>query len=99
MAATDTNALSGPSGIYPKRVTIARIGLYVALTLAAIFFLAPLYVMIVTSLKSMDEIRQGNVIALPEAASLAARPAPGPRPAPACAARGSVPGSGIRSVS
>lgn len=73
MAATDINAPAvGPSGIRPKHLTVGRVGLYLALTLAAIFFLAPLYVMIVTSLKSMDEIRQGNVIALPEAASLAA---------------------------
>ena len=42
-----------------------RIALYVLLTLAAAFFLAPLYVMLVTSLKSMAEIRQGQIFALP----------------------------------
>ncbi|SFG76578.1 carbohydrate ABC transporter membrane protein 2, CUT1 family [Duganella sp. CF458] len=48
----------------------ARIGLYVFLASAALFFLLPLYVMLVTSLKSMDEIRLGNIFALPLAPSL-----------------------------
>ncbi len=73
MTMTDKATLdSGPAGIRPKHLTAGRVGLYVALALAAIFFMAPLYVMIVTSLKSMDEIRQGNVIALPEVPSTAA---------------------------
>lgn len=53
-----------------RRWTPARIGLYVFLLGAALFFLLPLYVMIVTSLKSMDEIRQGGIFALPHAATL-----------------------------
>ena len=40
------------------------------LTLAAVFFLVPLYVIVVTSLKSMDEIRQGEIFALPARWSL-----------------------------
>jgi glucose/mannose transport system permease protein len=43
----------------------ARIGVYAFLFCAALFFLLPLYVMIVTSLKPMDEIRQGGIFALP----------------------------------
>ncbi|MEW6370369.1 MAG: carbohydrate ABC transporter permease [Pseudomonadota bacterium] len=43
----------------------ARIGIYVFLAGAALFFLLPLYVMLVTSLKSMDEIRAGSILALP----------------------------------
>lgn len=43
----------------------ARLGLYAFLASAALFFLLPLYVMLVTSLKSMDEIRLGNIFALP----------------------------------
>lgn len=54
-----------------RRWTPARIGLYVFLLGAALFFLLPLYVMIVTSLKSMDEIRQGGIFALPHALTLA----------------------------
>ena len=45
--------------------TPARIGIYAFLLSAAFFFMLPLYVMIVTSLKSMDEIRNGSVLALP----------------------------------
>ena len=43
----------------------ARIGIYVFLLGAALFFLLPLYVMLVTSLKSMEEIRAGSILALP----------------------------------
>lgn len=43
----------------------ARIGIYAFLLTAAVFFLAPLYIMVVTSLKTMDEIRLGNLFALP----------------------------------
>lgn len=54
------------------RVSLARLGLYAFLLSAALFFLAPLYVMLVTSFKSMDEIRQGNLFALPQAPTLLA---------------------------
>jgi glucose/mannose transport system permease protein len=50
----------------------ARIGLYAFLFSAALFFLLPLYVMITTSLKSMDEIRLGHLFALPLAPTLEA---------------------------
>ena len=39
--------------------------LFLILGLFAIYYIAPLYVMIVTSLKTMDEIRQGNLMSLP----------------------------------
>ncbi|MDN4059536.1 carbohydrate ABC transporter permease [Massilia sp. YIM B02769] len=45
--------------------TPARVGIYVFLFGAALFFLLPLYVMVVTSLKGMDEIRAGSILALP----------------------------------
>jgi len=48
-----------------RRLTPARIGIYAFLLMAAAFFLLPLYVMIVTSFKPMDEIRQGGILALP----------------------------------
>ena len=48
-----------------RRFTPARIGIYVFLFGAALFFLLPLYVMLVTSLKGMDEIRAGSILALP----------------------------------
>jgi glucose/mannose transport system permease protein len=51
-------------------VRAARFGLYAFLASAALFFLLPLYVMLATSLKSMDEIRTGNIFALPLAPTL-----------------------------
>jgi glucose/mannose transport system permease protein len=47
------------------RMTPGRIGLYAFLFTAALFFLVPLYVMLVTSVKPMSEIRLGNIFALP----------------------------------
>lgn len=55
-----------PEGRKPGRVSPARIALYVFLILTALFFLLPVYVMIVTSLKPMAEIRTGNIFALPQ---------------------------------
>ncbi len=43
----------------------ARVGVYAFLIFAAVFFLLPLYVMLTTSFKSMDEIRLGQIFALP----------------------------------
>ncbi|MCX5497576.1 carbohydrate ABC transporter permease [Kaistia dalseonensis] len=65
-----STAITEPSGPRPKHLTVGRIGLYAFLVIAALFFLIPLYVMIVTSLKPMDEIRLGNLFALPMAPSL-----------------------------
>ena len=52
------------------RMNPARIGIYAFLASAALFFMLPLYVMLVTSLKPMDEIRNGSVLALPMAVTL-----------------------------
>ena len=43
----------------------ARAGLYGFLLVAALFFLLPLYVMGVTSFKTLDEIREGQIFAWP----------------------------------
>jgi glucose/mannose transport system permease protein len=56
-----------PNGTAPLRLTAGRIGIYAFLVVTALFFLTPLYVMIVTSLKTMGEIRQGAILALPRA--------------------------------
>ena len=42
-----------------------RVVLYTTLIVFAVFYLLPLFVMLVTSFKSLDEIRQGNMLALP----------------------------------
>lgn len=44
-----------------------RVGLYAFLFSAALFFLLPLYVMVVTSLKTLPELRAGSMLALPAA--------------------------------
>ena len=49
-----------------------RILLWAILILFALFYLAPLYVMIATSLKSVEEIRTGNLLAFPQDPSFAA---------------------------
>tara|TARA_B000000460_G_scaffold22562_1_gene14645 strand:+ start:254 stop:1153 length:900 start_codon:yes stop_codon:yes gene_type:complete len=48
-----------------RKRTFYRWLLFLILGLFALYYLAPLYVMIVTSLKSMEEIRQGNLMTLP----------------------------------
>jgi glucose/mannose transport system permease protein len=47
------------------RARIGRIMIYGSLILAASFYMLPLFVMVVTSLKSLDEIRLGNLLSLP----------------------------------
>jgi len=42
-----------------------RVIIYALLTLVAAYYLLPLFVMLTTSVKSLDEIRSGNLIALP----------------------------------
>jgi len=55
-----------PAGPKPARLSPGRIGLYAFLVISALFFLVPLYVMIVTSLKGMPEIRLGYLFGLPQ---------------------------------
>ncbi|MEE1654743.1 carbohydrate ABC transporter permease [Microvirga sp. CF3062] len=56
-----------PQGRRPRHLTIGRIGIYAFLVTAALFFMLPLWIMVVTSLKPMEEIRLGNILALPAA--------------------------------
>jgi glucose/mannose transport system permease protein len=63
-------AADGPQGRRPKRLTVARVGVYAFLVTAALFFLLPLWIMVVTSLKPMDEVRLGNILAWPSAPTL-----------------------------
>ncbi|KGF70119.1 sugar ABC transporter permease [Hoeflea sp. BAL378] len=58
--------MSGPQGARPRRALSRRnIFLYGTLILVAAYYLVPLYVMIVTSLKGMPEIRLGNIFSPP----------------------------------
>jgi len=70
--ATVRSPLPGPQGPRPQGLSPGRIGLYAFLVVAAAFFLMPLYVMLTTSFKSMDEIRQAHIFDLPLTLSLAA---------------------------
>jgi len=45
---------------------IGRVVLYALLILFALYYLMPLFVMLTTSLKTLDDIRGGNLISLPE---------------------------------
>lgn len=62
----NTSVLDGPSGPKPKRRFSRRnIFLYGILILVSMYYLLPLYVMVVTSLKGMPEIRLGNIFSPP----------------------------------
>ncbi|MGV2048707.1 carbohydrate ABC transporter permease [Agrobacterium sp. 22-209-1] len=68
VAASDAVApdFSGPRGRKPRKTFSRRnIILYGTLFVAAAYYLLPLYVMVVTSLKGMPEIRLGNIFAPP----------------------------------
>src|SRR4029453_6487546 len=52
---------SGPA----TTLGVGRIALYALLVVLAVLFLMPVYVMVVNSLKPLDEIRSGNLLALP----------------------------------
>ncbi|MFM2367470.1 MAG: hypothetical protein RIR95_2078 [Pseudomonadota bacterium] len=53
---------NGPSGAKPKPfITWERFVVYTVLIVCALFFLFPLYIMIITSLKDIEEIRGGNI--------------------------------------
>ena len=55
-----------PHGKRPKRAFApATIMIYGLLLVAAIYYILPLYVMVVTSLKGMPEIRLGNIFSPP----------------------------------
>ena len=60
------DSLAGPAGPRPRSAISPRnIILYGTLIIVALYYLLPLYVMIVTSLKGMPEIRLGNVFSPP----------------------------------
>jgi glucose/mannose transport system permease protein len=49
-----------------------RVVLYALLALFLLYYIAPLYVMLSTSFKSLDEIRSGNLLSLPQSISMQA---------------------------
>ena len=60
------DSMDGPSGPKPRKTLSRRnIILYGTLFVVAVYYLIPLYVMLVTSVKGMPEIRMGNIFSLP----------------------------------
>jgi glucose/mannose transport system permease protein len=53
-----------------KFLTLSRLLVYCVLLIAALFFLAPLYVMLATSFKDAEQIRSGNLLSLPHRLNL-----------------------------
>src|SRR5882757_5304660 len=64
MSAVATPARQASGGINTK--ILNRVVIYGLLALFALFYLMPLFVMLVTSFKTMDEIQNGNMLALPQ---------------------------------
>jgi glucose/mannose transport system permease protein len=62
MAADST---SNPIYNEGSKLTVGRVVIYTLLVLCALYYLAPLYVMLSTSVKTLDEIRTGNLLSLP----------------------------------
>lgn len=64
--------MGGAIGSARKRnlVTPARVGVYAFLVSTTAFFALPLYVMLITSIKTMEEIQLGNIFALPVSITL-----------------------------
>ena len=54
----------------PRRMNPARWGVYAFLIVSALFFVMPLYIMLVTSFKPMEEIQMGNIFAWPVEATV-----------------------------
>ena len=54
----------------PPRIDWQRIALWSVLLLFVVFYLLPMYVMLTTSLKDMDQIREGNLLSLPTSPTL-----------------------------
>jgi len=53
------------AGTGTGRITVGRWLLFIVLGIFVIYFLAPLYVMVTTSLKTLDDIRLGGLMSLP----------------------------------
>jgi glucose/mannose transport system permease protein len=57
----------GPRGAKPKPlISVRNVLLYGLLIVVSAYYLVPIYVMIMTSLKTMPEIRLGNIFSIPQ---------------------------------
>lgn len=62
----------GMVGSYNSITVTVRILIYTMLTLIAVYYLIPFFVMAITSVKTLDDIRTGNLISLPREFTLEA---------------------------
>lgn len=58
-------SLNTPRGPKPQGLTWSRIGIYAFIIVVCSFYAAPLYVMLITSFKTMDNIRLGELFTPP----------------------------------
>ncbi len=66
LQARTNRVVAGPRGAKPRRALSGRnVMIYGTLVVVALYYLLPLYVMVMTSLKGMPEIRLGNIFAPP----------------------------------
>lgn len=66
LTAPDSRLLDGPTGRRERKaMTAKRFMIYAALVVISIYYLLPLWVMVMTSLKGLPEIRVGNIFAPP----------------------------------
>ena len=58
--------MTGAAAPAPASTVLVRAAIYTLLLIFAVYYLLPLFVMVVNSLKELNEIRQGNMLALPQ---------------------------------
>jgi glucose/mannose transport system permease protein len=69
---TMTTSAVEPSGPKPKRMfDPSRMAIYAFLILTSLYFLFPLYIMVITSIKDIDAIRDGNIFLPPSNPTIA----------------------------
>ena len=69
---TNITLVNAPMRRRRKRIQPHRVAMFIFLLMAAAFFCVPLYVILVTAFKTMDEIRLGDIFALPTTATFEA---------------------------
>ena len=60
-----TDFINTISPFFPWKNLVLRWVLYLLLAIFAVYYMLPLFVMVITSLKSLEEIRTGSLISLP----------------------------------
>ncbi|MCG8509222.1 MAG: carbohydrate ABC transporter permease [Rhodospirillales bacterium] len=72
MTTSDVSLTAAPQRPATPWLTPGRIGVYAFLLTCALYFALPLMVMLITSFKTMDEIRTGSIFSLPAAVNFGA---------------------------